>query len=224
MKNPLFTDLAEEEIESARQCLSPSRRHYSSGELIALRGDPADGFGIIISGVVEICKDFYSGNHVVVMFLSEGDSFAEGAAVSSNAVYPVTVVAKTDCEVDFYYIQPILSMCSSACNVHKKIMTNLLRLISDRLWALQRRLDVISQKTLRGKITSFLLDMFAISHRKKLKLPFFKHEWASYLGVSRPSLSRELSWMRDEGLIDFSGREVEILDLTQLEKCLDPLE
>ena len=43
---------------------------------------------------------------------------------------------------------------------------------------------------------------------------------ASYLAVSRPSLSRELSAMQREGIIEAAGRTIHILDMEQFESYL----
>lgn len=47
-----------------------------------------------------------------------------------------------------------------------------------------------------------------------------RKEFAEFLNVSRPSLSREMSRMRDEGIIDFHMSAVKIIDLDRLKKHL----
>ncbi len=45
-----------------------------------------------------------------------------------------------------------------------------------------------------------------------------RHELADYLNIPRPSLSREMGLMRDEGIIDFEGTEITIKDTRSLEE------
>jgi CRP-like cAMP-binding protein len=48
-----------------------------------------------------------------------------------------------------------------------------------------------------------------------------KQQFAEYIGVQRPSLSRELINMRDEGLIEFDRKTITILDIPALESFID---
>ncbi|EAH3957118.1 helix-turn-helix domain-containing protein [Listeria monocytogenes] len=41
-----------------------------------------------------------------------------------------------------------------------------------------------------------------------------REEIAAYLGIARPSLSREFGRMKDEGLIRVNGHEVVVVDQT----------
>ena len=52
-------------------------------------------------------------------------------------------------------------------------------------------------------------------------LPMKRHELADYLNIPRPSLSREMASMRDEGVIDFSGSEIIVKKLPVLESYLE---
>ncbi|MCX6012285.1 MAG: helix-turn-helix domain-containing protein, partial [Chloroflexi bacterium] len=44
---------------------------------------------------------------------------------------------------------------------------------------------------------------------------------ADYLSIPRPSLSREMSLMRSEGLIDYKGSSIKINDIPNLEKSME---
>ena len=45
-----------------------------------------------------------------------------------------------------------------------------------------------------------------------------KKEWADKLGVQRPSLSRELIKMKEEGIIDYDKDTISILNSSALKK------
>lgn len=47
-----------------------------------------------------------------------------------------------------------------------------------------------------------------------------KEEIASFIGIPRPSLSRELSKLRDEEIIKFDRNTITILDIEKLEEIL----
>ena len=53
-----------------------------------------------------------------------------------------------------------------------------------------------------------------------IKLKMTKEKIAESLGITRPSLSRELINMKNEGLIDYSRNHIKILDLEEIENAL----
>ena len=52
-------------------------------------------------------------------------------------------------------------------------------------------------------------------------LPLKRNEMAEFLNVARPSLSREMCRMRDEGLIDFHQSTIKIEDLEALKNLIE---
>ena len=55
---------------------------------------------------------------------------------------------------------------------------------------------------------------------EEIKLKYSKEEIAKDIGIPRPSLSRELIKLRDEGLINFSRNKITILNIEELEDIL----
>ena len=68
---------------------------------------------------------------------------------------------------------------------------------------LMRKVEVVSKRTLREKILAYLAIHAQQSDAKYFEIPLGRVEWAEYLCVDRSALTRELSKMRDDGLIDF---------------------
>lgn len=77
---------------------------------------------------------------------------------------------------------------------------------------LNKKVEYLSIKTLRGKISTYLLDEYNKTGQKTFQLNLNRNELADFINVSRPSLSRELCKMRDEGIIDFHSTAIKILD------------
>ena len=65
-----------------------------------------------------------------------------------------------------------------------------------------------------------LLDMFRENGNTAIIIPMKRHELADYLNMPRPSLSRELGLMRDEGIIEFDGSLIKIKNILILEKSI----
>jgi CRP-like cAMP-binding protein len=69
---------------------------------------------------------------------------------------------------------------------------------------------------MRGRIAIFFLEQYKKTGQSTFMLSMNRNELADFLNVSRPSLSREMSKMRDEGLIDFHRSSIRLKDIGAL--------
>lgn len=161
---------------------------------------------IILDGEISVQKIDENGNTLKISTFSVGDVLGENLLFSSRNFYPMTTVAKTDTTVLLLYKPLVLGLgqLSSA------FMTNLLCAISDRTLILTDKIDAISLKTIRQRISDFLKYEYYYQQSHTIKLRISKKELAERIGVQRSSLSRELAKMRDDGLIDFDSRTITI--------------
>jgi CRP-like cAMP-binding protein len=116
------------------------------------------------------------------------------------------------------YMPPdkILGQCEKACPGHRKLIMNMLGILSRRAMTLSRKLEYLSIKSMRGRIARFLVEQYRKSGQTTFMLPMNRNELADFLNVSRPSLSRELCRMRDDGLLDFHRSSLQLKDIDAL--------
>lgn len=93
-----------------------------------------------------------------------------------------------------------------------------LQSISDKTLILTDKIKSISMKTIRQCIIDFLTYEYYIQKNQRIVLGISKKELAERIGVQRPSLLRELSKMRTDGLIEYDARSITIKDLEFMEK------
>lgn len=210
-KNKLFQGISESELLAMLNCLKPVIRDYFKDELIASEGDKLSHIGIILQGTAKVLKENSEGNSVIVSLLKPQDMYGEIAAFSEKGVFPSSVYAQGNIKVMLLEPNKLIGTCENSCSFHKNLIFNLLKIISTKALMLNRKVEYLSKKTLRGKLKAFLLE----EERKNgdiFLLPMNRDELADFLNVTRPSLSRELCAMRDEGLIEFSKSKIKILD------------
>jgi CRP-like cAMP-binding protein len=90
---------------------------------------------------------------------------------------------------------------------------------ANRTQFLTNRLQLLSIKTIKGKIAHFLLEQ-AGEQGDTFTLNRNQTELADFFGVARPSLARSLSEMIEEGIIDVNKKEYTILDKKKLRELL----
>ncbi len=216
----LFRGIEGDALDVMLDCLKPRVRRCKQREIIVTNGQPFEGLGIIASGRVALTRDMYSGNRIILGLLEAGDIFGEIVAFSDSKVWPMTVIAHEDCVLLFLPPGKITGTCSNVCASHSALIMNMLAILSNRASMLDRKIEHISAGSIRGKVSSYLLDMYRQSGRAEFTVPLKRHELADYLGVPRPSLSREMASMRREGLIDFKGKSVCIKEVMKLEGAI----
>ena len=106
------------------------------------------------------------------------------------------------------------------CSTEEKILENFISLLSDKVFILNSKIKSISFKSIRQRVINFILDEVREQKNKNIILKNTKEEIAASLGIPRPSLSRELIYLRDNGYINFSRRSISVIDIESLEEEL----
>ena len=96
----------------------------------------------------------------------------------------------------------MLRPCAALHSAHLKLLQNWLETISDKYFALDRRLELICCKSLRGRICMWLLEQRKRCGADTFTTSMNRTELAAFLNCDRSALSRELSRMQEEGLIE----------------------
>ncbi len=219
--SPLFKGIEDEALDKMLNCLQPVVRQYKQREIVALHGQPFQGIGIIASGKVSLNKETVSGNRIILNLLDAGDIFGEMVAFSDTRVWPVTVIAQDDAALLFLPPGKVLGNCANICASHSTLIMNTLKILSNRALMLNQRIEHLSARSIRGKVSRYLVDLYRQKGNTSITIPMKRHELADYLNIPRPSLSREMGDLREEGLIAFDGGTVELKKPAALESYLE---
>ncbi len=211
MTNKLFYEISEKDFNSMLHCLGAFEKNYSKSEVILNEGDSINFIGAVLEGSVRISKTDYNGNESIIAEVLAGDIFAEVFACAEIFRSPVTIISSTQSRVLFLDYRKIITACSSSCVFHQKLISNMLSVVANKSLYLNRRIDVISQKTLRNKILTYFY--YESMGRKRFSIAMNREELANFLCADRSALSNELSKMKKAGLIDYSKNEFFLLHL-----------
>jgi CRP-like cAMP-binding protein len=212
----LFNNYSPAEISILVDSLKISRRQYVRDEFIAFEEDECATLGVIAHGSIHVQRIYPSGKSITIDTLQAGSSFGEALIFADDGRYPATLIANE--ETDVYYLskEDVIRLCAQS----PQFLSNFLKMLSNRVLMLNKKIKGLSFNTVRQKVANYILEEFI--HQKTLTLHsvYARHELADALGIPRPSLSRELISLKAAGLIDFNRKEIQILDMQGLEKCL----
>lgn len=216
----LFAGIAAEELEEMLRCMNPEIKRFGKNECLALAGQVFTGIGLVLSGNVTVSKENVAGNRVILTVLEAGGMFGEMAAFSGVRVWPATVTAQGETIVIFLPPEKIVGNCPRQCRSHRQLISNMMKIISNKALILNKKLEYLSIKSVREKIGTYLLEQYRERGRTTFMLSIKRNELADFLNITRPSLSREMGRMRDEGVIDFHRASIQIKDMQALLKIV----
>lgn len=216
LKSALFEGITNDELPLLINCLKPKINSYKKNDFITIAGQKFSSIGIVLNGEVTVNKENAAGNRTMMTILKPGEMFGEIVVFSNHSVWPSTVEAQENCEVLFIDRERITGECKNVCTWHKTLIQNMLSIISERALLLNRKVEYLTITGVREKICTLLLEQYNKTGRTTFTLPMNRKELSEFLDVSRPSLSREICRMRDEGIIDFHLSSFKILDLDKI--------
>ena len=211
----LFQKLSIKQIEEITKEMNLKLASYKKNDVLAIEGDPCTKIGIVIEGRIEINKLLANGKNVNMETLTKGDVFGEVILFLGNS-YPATIVASQNSEVLFISKEEILEMLS----LNRALMEGVLKLFAQKVFLLNQKVTLLSLQTIRQKLTWYLINEYKRQKALTINLESSKINIAEKIGIPRPSLSRELINMQDDGLIILDKNKVTIVELKKLEACL----
>ncbi|HHT44414.1 MAG TPA: Crp/Fnr family transcriptional regulator [Fastidiosipila sp.] len=212
-------------------CSTTNIRTVWKGEVIAEEGSTARGVYVILEGQIAEQKHSSSGEFTTINLYGPLEMFGEDLVFATRKKYQTTFEAVTNSKLVFLSREQLLAMISKSA----QLLHNFMRVLSDRLTAQKRRINLLSQKSLRQKIASYLLDLLhdqleqngqtfeeasRVISTHAVELPVSKEVVSRLLAMPRPSFSRELISMERDGLIRVSGRVIWLMDVESLAKGL----
>jgi len=208
----LFKDMNYVDIDNFLKVSNFTFKKYLKGNLVVLEDSKCEELGILRKGLLEVQSLYSSGKSLTLNRLKPAEIFGEIILFSKSNKFPSTIKAIEDSEIMFIKKVNLMN-CLSNCH---RFMENFLTLLSDRLFMLNKKIKMLTMENIRQKIVDFLREEYKKQKSTNIKVPLSRLEMAEHMGIQRPSLSRELSRMREEGIIEFDKEFIVVKDLETL--------
>lgn len=215
-KSVLFNSINIDTIEVLFNSMSYRIESFNKDDIISIEGDDCSNLAIILSGSVEIHKPFPSGKIVTINNFHAGNVFGEAILFSESHKYPANVIASSNSKIMYISKFEIIKLMT----VNDTILNNFLSVLSNRILMLNDRITNLSLDTIRKKVSNIILLEYRKENKDIIVLPFCRRKMAEMLNIPRPSLSRELSKMKEDKIINFNKNKIQILDIDLLESSL----
>lgn len=161
---------------------------FRKGDIVVMQDSPCRSLMLLCQGSLSARMTNSEGKEVTIEILHAPEILAPAFLYASENKFPVTLQAEEDTLIWSLSKDEFLRMMETDTSV----LRNFLRNISDRSLFLSRKLNEFALQSLSTRIIGYLKRNEVINNVQDV---------AFIMGVARPSLSRTLSSMVDQGLL-----------------------
>lgn len=212
---PLFVGLTKSEIDEILSRSVSEVLEVEKGQHVVRQGDTIHSLYILTDGLVRTEMVTKDGNVVEIEFIEPIRPLAPAFLVATESRYPVDVITM---QKTLFYIIPKTQWLKEMM-MNEQLLTNFMKLNSNMTVFLSKKVQMMSIKTLKGKLSLYILEN-TTPQNNTFTLKRTQSQLAEYFGVQRPSLARTLGDMIREELITLYKRELKVLDRGKLESMI----
>lgn len=216
LRCPLFQGMNYEEIEQLLSYLTVTWNNYHRHEFVVHAGDTLPGILIIIKGKLATIHVGNPNTEGTVSLLECGDVFGTAYVITKT---PLLLSARTltASQILFLHLEDDWMNGTGAPPCFSQFTKNLIPVMGQKIINLAQKMDYLHLGSVRAKLATYCLNQSKITGNSTFTLPINRSRMAEYLGISRPSMVRELGQMEKDGLIQIDGKSIAILDQDALE-------
>ena len=212
---PLFIGISKEEQQAFLTRLVSHKEVIEKGQTVVRQGDEIKDLYLLVKGVVRTEMITQEGNLLEIEFIEAVRPLAPAFLFAQNNKFPVDVITIEECH--FLLIPPKVWLKEMMQN--EVLLTNFLKLNSNMMVFMSQKVQMISIKSIKGKLSLFILEN-TTDENNQFTLKRNRTQLAEYFGVQRPSLARTISELVEKGIIAIDKREVMVLNRDELKKVV----
>lgn len=216
-KMPVFADLPDAQLKDIYQITT--ERKYRKGSVIFLEGEQGEGFHYLQSGKVKIVKMTDDGREHIINILSPGDLFAE-VLLFNNRDYPATAIAVEDSKVGVIKNTDLERLILG----NNLLALQLIKALSQRLLFAQQKIKNLALHDVTARTAETLLRLgtehgrILTNGQIEITLDLSRQDLASLVGTTRETVTRTLSSLKKDKIIDFDIHKITIMEPNKLKR------
>lgn len=190
-------------------------------EVLFVAGEPAEGLYVIVDGSVRAFRTGQDGREQVIHVEKAVTTIAE-LPVFDDGNYPSTVAAEEPTLVLFLRKNDIKSLSMK----HPQLALSAAKLLAGRLRRCAELVETLSLREVGQRVAKLLLEEALSRGVKtsggiKFKQTLTHNQLAARIGTVREVVTRAITRLQSQGLVDIEGRKVTIPDTDALRSYAD---
>ncbi len=201
LRSPLFVDISERDLELLIK--TSHRATLAKGEAAFMQGDPATSVFILSEGIIKISRVNTDGRKLTIDLIESGHLFGELCLTGEKERRSFA-----EAMVDSVYC--VLDKNSLETFMHKKpdFALKLIQHIGNRRLVIENLLENMAFMDVAARVMALLMK-YAV--KSIVKVPFTHQEIADLTGSTRVSVSRCITKLRKDGVIETAGERIRVV-------------
>ncbi len=207
---PIFKNLSQTDIETVATLVT--HHHYKSGEYIFSAGDTADSLTIVAHGQAKVFQMAANGKEQMLRILQTGDFDGEATlfANSEHGSFAQALMDTSVCQISQKDFQTLMQTAP-------ELAVNMVNALGRRIVQLEQQTTEVTTSSVESRLANYLLETSAGLNEEVFTLPLKKKDIATYLGTTPETISRKLTSLTEQGLIQkITNNKFKILDADRL--------
>jgi len=215
---PICKDISKENLDYLFENMKYRITGYSKGDTIARQGDICKHLYLLVKGAVTTEMITETGGLLTIENIKAVRPLASAFLFAENNCFPVDVTATEESTVITIPKEEIINLFQKDA----KFLESYIRYNSDKTQFLSKKLQMVTIKTIRGKLANYLLEQLSKCHSISPSINTFfmdknQTELSKYFGVTRPALARILGELKQEEVILADRNKITILNRQALQ-------
>lgn len=205
----------EAEFSPAKHSADKSKtieRNFPANTTICDEGEERELVLYLIEGIARVSRTTFDGNRIIVAFLYPGEMFA--ASVDGECRYNIETLST--CKAKLYPWTSVTDWVANDPMLAEKFINENIK----NTLAAHQHLVAISQRGATQRLCSFLVKLAERQRPRNGSLTVrlaIQRDIADYLGLTVETVSRQLTMLKDKGIVKrHDRRTLEILDMEAL--------
>lgn len=205
----IFDDISFKNKQKLLYSLKVDTLEFSANSSILSLIKDDNIIGIVLTGYIQIIRTDHNGVRTIIEELFDNDIF--GTMISSLQNSEYDIITKEPTAIILIDYNRIINFNMNNKGYYNKFIQNLLQIVIKKIEEKNERIEILTKKNIRNK----LLEYFNITSKKNgsrnIYIPFNYTDLADYLAIDRCAMSREMKYLKEEGLIETKGKRITLL-------------
>jgi CRP-like cAMP-binding protein len=205
----LFENINDKNIEKLKRILKANTVNYKKNVNVLSNVNRDDFIAIIDTGSVQLVFNDYDGNKTILEEIGSGEIF--GSLTVPVYSEEITCITREDTQITYIEYNEITNDEIIKTDFYIIFIKNLIKLLSQQVSTKNNRIELLTKRTTRDKLLEYFRIQSQEKGNKTFTIPMTFTELANYLSVDRSAMSREISYLKEEGFIKTNGKKITLL-------------
>lgn len=205
----LFENINDKNIEKLKRILKANTVNYKKNVNVLSNVNRDDFIAIIDTGSVQLVFNDYDGNKTILEEIGSGEIF--GSLTVPVYSEEITCITREDTQITYIEYNEITNDEIIKTDFYIIFIKNLIKLLSQQVSTKNNRIELLTKRTTRDKLLEYFRIQSQEKGNKTFTIPMTFTELANYLSVDRSAMSREISYLKEEGFIKTNGKRITLL-------------